>query len=122
MSIQSYLTDRYFKRDEEDGRIVMFPNGVKQPGYVVPDAATEQKMRLTLMWLKLSRAPFAFISAGILLLLLDKLEIWNHGLAFVAVQTIALLMGFVGYQIIVVKTVMERSTRGMTPWSGRSPG
>ena len=42
MSIQNVLTAALFKRDEQ-GRTVMYPNGVIGRGYVVPDAATEQR-------------------------------------------------------------------------------
>ena len=57
MSIEAFLTSALFKRDEA-GRTIVYPNGVAGRGYFVPDAATEQRLRWTLMWAVLASAVF----------------------------------------------------------------
>ena len=48
MSLKKTLTDVAFKRDEA-GRMIVYLYG--RMGYFVPDAATEQKLRTTRIWL-----------------------------------------------------------------------
>lgn len=57
MSIKAFLTSALFKSDQA-GRTIVYPNGVAGRGYFVPDAATELRMRRTLMWAVLGSAVF----------------------------------------------------------------
>ena len=72
MSIQNVLTAALFKRDEQ-GRTVMYPNGVIGRGYVVPDAATEHKMRRTLMWLVLGSGLFGGIGIQVMMFIFGSM-------------------------------------------------
>ena len=49
MTIKNMLTAAMFKTDDA-GRTVVYPNGAMGRGYIVPDPATEQRMRRVMQW------------------------------------------------------------------------
>lgn len=107
MSIQNVLTAALFKRDEE-GRTVVFPNGVMGRGYVVPDAATEQKMRRSLMWLIITSGLVGGVGMQIMLALFGQVVGWTAkpwGITVAALLAIGIVHWIVAAQL----------ARGMTP-------
>jgi hypothetical protein len=111
MSIQGILTAALFQRDE-DGRTVMFPSGVMGRGYVLPDAATEQKMRRALMWLQVCSGLFGGIGVGIMMVLLGHLKSWPHMVWAIALASLVVL-------VTGQRAAVKRLTRDMTPASQR---
>ena len=94
---------------------MMFPNGVKRPGYVVPDAATEQKMRRNLMWVNIGRALITGIAMMAAIRFFGR-GIWTPMTWAIAVVSPGALI--ILYRITLVKLL----TRGITPWSGGLSG
>jgi FtsH-binding integral membrane protein len=111
MSIQGILTAALFQRDE-DGRTVMFPNGVMGRGYVVPDAATEQKMRRALMWLQVCSGLFGGIGVEIMMVLFGHLKSWPPMIWAIALASLVVL-------VTGQRAAVKRLTRDMTPASQR---
>ena len=76
MSIKSVLTAALFKRDET-GRTLMYPNGAMGGGYVVPDAATEERMRSILMWLVIGCGLLGGVGMQLLTMWGGQVEDWT---------------------------------------------
>jgi hypothetical protein len=96
MSIKNMLTAALFKQ-RDDGRMVVYPNGAMGRGYILPDAATEQKMRSALMWLVVGSGLFGGIGMQILIMRYGQLfewgaEPWIVGLMALAVFCLAYRM------------------------------
>jgi hypothetical protein len=111
MSMQSVLTAALFKRDA-DGRIVMFPNGVMGRGYLVPDAATENKMRRALTRLQIGSGLLGGIGMGIMMVLFGHVKTWTP---------MAWAMAFAWLVVVVTgqRIAVKRLTRAMSPTSQR---
>jgi uncharacterized membrane protein YuzA (DUF378 family) len=108
LSIKNMLTAAQFRTDDA-GRTVMYPNGAWGRGYVVPDAATERKMRSTLMWLVVGCALVGVIGMQIMTSIFGQASEWTTATPWIIVLAALLALG-VGYRLIVRMLV-----RGMTP-------
>jgi hypothetical protein len=107
MSIQNVLTAALFKRDEA-GRTVMFPNGAMGRGYIVPDTATERRMRRTIMWLIIGAGLLGGLGMQVMFLVYGQAHLWGTepwAIAIAALVPIAIL-----YRVVV-----RGITRDMTP-------
>lgn len=107
MSIRNMLTAALFKRDEV-GRTVMYPNGAMGRGYLVPDAATEERMRRTLLWLVLGAGLTGGVGAQVMTTVFGQMHTW-------AVQPWAIAAAALAAFGIAYRVLMRRLTRDMTP-------
>ena len=107
MSVKEMLTAALFKRDDA-GRTIMYPNGAAGRGYIVPDAATEQKLRTTLLWMIVAAGLYGGVGMQILTTLYGDVPAWTAqawGTAGTALAAFA-----IGY-----RAVLRWLTRGMAP-------
>lgn len=107
MSIRNVLTAALFKRDQE-GQTVMYPNGAMGRGYVVPDAAIEQRMRRVIMWLIIGSGLLGGLGMQAMMLIYGQVDLWGiepWAIAIAALVPIAIL-----YRVVV-----KGLTRGMIP-------
>jgi hypothetical protein len=107
MSLKEMLTAALFKRDDA-GRTIIYPNGATGAGYVVPDTATEQKLRKTLFWMIVAAGLFGGVGMQVLTTLYGDVPQWTAqawGIAAAALAAFA-----IGYRALV-----RRLTRGMAP-------
>ncbi|KAB2920466.1 MAG: hypothetical protein F9K29_01095 [Hyphomicrobiaceae bacterium] len=111
MSLQDALTAPLFKR-ENDGRTIVFPMGVWGGGYVLPDDATEERMRRILMWLMVSSGLIGGIGSQVLARLFGSPASWD--LVAWAVAAGALAVVGIGYWLLAARLV-----RGLAPTSDR---
>jgi hypothetical protein len=107
VSIQNMLTAALFRRDQE-GRTVMYPNGAMGRGYLVPDAATEQKMRRTLMWLVIGSGVFAVVGMQVMTIFFGPVHLWTVQSWVIAMAALVALA--VGY-----RALMRALVQGLTP-------
>jgi hypothetical protein len=111
MSLKEMLTAALFKRDAA-GRTIIYPNGATGRGYIVPDAATEQKLRTTLLWMIVAAGLYGGIGMQVLTLLHGDVPAWTAqawGIAAAALAAFA-----IGYRAVV-----SRLTRGLAPAAQR---
>jgi hypothetical protein len=106
MSIKNMLTAALFKRDDA-GRTVMYPNGAMGRGYVVPDTATEERMRRRFLWLIVGSGLFGGIGMQFLIIFYGQVASWGGKPWAIAIG--ALVAFAVGYRLAVRGMV-----RGMT--------
>jgi len=104
MSIKNVLTAAMFKRDEA-GRTLMYPNGGMGRGYVVPDAATEQRMRSALMWLVIGAGLFGGIGMQVMIIVYGQASEWTAEPWAVA---FAALVGLCAGHRLVVRMLTRR--------------
>ncbi len=104
MSLQDALTAPLFKR-EDDGRTVMFPMGVWGRGYVVPDDATAQRMRRTLMWLMISAGLVGGFGSQIMAWLFGPPASWNPAAWAAAAGALAVVSA--GYWLFTARLVRD---------------
>jgi hypothetical protein len=88
MSIQHRLTAPLFRCDE-DGWTVVYPNGPMGSGYFVDDAATEQRMRSSLMWLVHGCGVISWVGAVILMGFYGAIAEWPAAAWAVAITAFA---------------------------------
>lgn len=113
MSIKNMLTAALFKRDDA-GRTVMYPNGAMGRGYIVPDAATEERMRRRVLWLVVGSGLFGGIGMQFLIIFYGQVTSWGGEPWAIAIGALAAFA--TGYRLAVRSMV-----RGMTP-SGQRMG
>src|SRR5262245_1792424 len=111
MSVEAFLTSALFKRDQA-GRAIVYPNGVAGRGYFVPDAATEQRMRRTMMWAVLASAVFGGAGMVALMAVYGQLFDWTAEPWIIVVA--ALVTFNFGY-----RSWAKRLMRGMAPATER---
>jgi hypothetical protein len=90
------------------GRTLMYPNGAMGRGYVVPDAATEQRMRRTLMWLIVGSGLFGGIGMHAMMTLYGNIDVWTAQTWTIGIG--ALVAFGIGYQLVA-----KSLARGMMP-------
>jgi hypothetical protein len=111
MSLKEMLTAALFKRDDA-GRTIIYPNGAAGRGYIVPDAAAEQKLRTTLLWMIVGAGIYGGVGMQILTTLYGDVPAWTAqawGIAAAALAAFA-----IGYRAVV-----SRLTHGMAPAAQR---
>jgi hypothetical protein len=111
MSIEAFLTSALFKSDQA-GRTIVYPNGVTGRGYLVPDAATEQRMRRTLRWAVLGSAVFGGAGMVALMAVYGQIFDWPAEPWIIAVA--GLIIFNFGY-----RSWAKRLMRGMAPATER---
>lgn len=107
MSVQTMLTAALFKRGD-DGRMMVFPNGAAGRGYIVPDAAMEQRMRRILMWWIIGAGAAGGIGSQVLGSMFGQPDRWTAATWALALAALALFA--LGY-----RAVMARLVRGLEP-------
>jgi hypothetical protein len=108
MSIKSVLTAAIFKQDEA-GRTIMYPNGAMGRGYVVPDAATAEKMRSFLMWLIIGCGLVGGIGMRLLTMWCGQIEDWT-ALPWTIAASALVAIG-ITYRMLIAR----RLVRGLVP-------
>jgi hypothetical protein len=97
------LTAPLFRQDES-GRTTVFPNGVLGRGYVLPDAAAEERVRRTLGWAMLGALAVGIGGSQVMLFLFGNPGQWP---STVWAAAGAALMAFaVAYRLFVMRLVV----------------
>ena len=107
MSLKSVITAPLFKRDEA-GRTLVYPNGATGRGYVVPDAATAERMRSILMWLVIGCGLIGGVGMQQLTMWRGQFEDWTAMTWMIALC--ALVVIGVAYRMVI-----RRLVRGLVP-------
>lgn len=107
MSIKNMLTAAIFKTDDA-GRTVMYPNGAMGRGFILPDAATDQKMRRRFLWLMVGSGLFGGIGMQVMLMAYGQVYEWTTEPWAIAVGSIVVFG--IAYHIAA-----KLFTRGMMP-------
>lgn len=111
MTIKNMLTAAMFKTDDA-GRTVVYPNGAMGRGYIVPDPATEQRMRRVLQWAIIGSGLIGGVGTQVMLMVYGQVFEWTGepwGIALVAMM----VLGF------AYRSVAGMLTRGMVPVQAR---
>jgi hypothetical protein len=89
MSLEAFLTSALFKRDQAC-RTIVYPNGVAGRGYIVPDAATERRMRRTMMWAVLGSGAFGGVGMIALRAIYGQISDWTAQPWIIAVTALVI--------------------------------
>ena len=94
MSLKEMLTAALLKRDDE-GRTIAYPNGAAGCGYIVSDAATEQKLRTTLLRMIVGAGIYGGVGMQILTTLYGDVPEWTvQGWSIAAAASAAFAIGY----------------------------
>ena len=114
MTIQNTLTAPLFRCDE-DGFTVVYPNAVMGGGYFVPDDATEQKIRRSLMWLVHGCSAIGGVGTLLMMALYGQVTEWPAAAWAIAITVFVALNFAYRLAVDVLTRGMEKADLRMDP-------
>ena len=113
MSLTEFFAGVLFKRDEH-GRSVFFPNGALGGGFIVPDTATERRLRDSMMRLQVSAAVISSVAMTVVQGTIGGMAEWRAEVWFgfvVGMTAFSLLMRFAGMRLVKGLAPASRAAR-----------